>query len=463
MTQNKAFTKIKKHLEQILKHQTNLEERFISLKGPAGTGKTYLVSKLVEVLKSEYRITITAPTHKAIRVLRENLLDLRTSNVSMKTLHSFLNLKVQKDFARGTQAFVSENYNKDLSKTDILIVDESSMVSNELYDYIVAATKAGRIQAVLFVGDEYQLLPVDSKETKLSFIEAQYTLTHIVRQARGSYIIHMATKAREIIETKAYISLEAFFDDDSFKNEIEFFDNSKAFYDDFCTPKTWAEKDKVMACFTNKSVDAHNRIIRTRYWKEQQSPEIVTLMKGDKVIFQQANVIDDKIVHQNSDIVTLSSAKKTYMEKLGIYFWACKDLANKPFKVIDPESQAKFDEIIQNIAQKAKASKEKSKKRTLWKIYFNLKETFINVKYIYSSTIHKLQGSTYETVYIDLSDLSITSDKDLMFRLLYVALTRASAHVKVLWHQELKVDLAQKQEHTIGDIAKALDDLELTL
>ncbi len=38
-----------------------------------------------------------------------------------------------------------------------------------------------------------------------------------------------------------------------------------------------------------------------------------------------------------------------------------------------------------------------------WKKYFRLKDAYANVQYIFASTIHKLQGSTYDTVYIDLS------------------------------------------------------------
>ena len=64
--------------------------------------------------------------------------------------------------------------------------------------------------------------------------------------------------------------------------------------------------------------------------------------KGDKVIFQQANIINEKVVHQNSDIVKLSEAKKFYQKSLQINFWDCKDLANRPFKVVDPASSQRF-------------------------------------------------------------------------------------------------------------------------
>ena len=163
-SQNKAFEEIFAKLENMIK--TNMVwDNEISLSGAAGTGKTYLTTKLVQKLQKEYHITITAPTHKALQVLRQNLLDedVDTRNIETKTLQSFLNLKLVTDYDKGIQKFEpSKAKDKDETNTDILIVDESSMVSGNLYDYVIKAIENGRIKAVLYVGDEYQLLPVDN-------------------------------------------------------------------------------------------------------------------------------------------------------------------------------------------------------------------------------------------------------------------------------------------------------------
>ena len=144
----------------------------------------------------------------------------------------------------------------------------------------------------------------------------------------------MATKARNIIKSKQYISVKEFFEDETFKHNVQFFSNQKDFHNDFCTPDTWAKKDKVIASFTNVSVENHNRIIRNRYWENQNVTNPLPLLKSDKVIFQEANLIAEKIVHQNSDIVQLSSANKIHVEKFNIDFWDCRDLNNRPFKSI---------------------------------------------------------------------------------------------------------------------------------
>ena len=451
-TQNKAFELITSKLENII--ETNMVwDNEISLSGAAGTGKTYLTTKLVKKLKEKYHITITAPTHKALQVLRQNLIEDEIQNVEIKTIQSFLNIKLETDYDKGIQKFEpSKAKDKDETNTDILIVDESSMVSGNLYDYVIKAIENGRIKAVLYVGDEYQLLPVDNHKNKVLEVKNKYKLEKIVRQAQGSYIINMATKARNIIKSKQYISIKEFFEDESFKNNVQFFTNQKDFHNDFCTPDTWAKKDKVIASFTNVSVESHNRIIRNRYWENQNVMNPLPLLQSDKVIFQEANVINEKIIHQNSDIVELSSANK-------IYFWDCLDLNNKPFKVIDPDSKTRFKNILDDIAKNAKSEKNYTERTKKWKFFFELKELFVDVKYTYASTIHKLQGSTYETVYIDLSEIENMKDKDMMFRLLYVAITRASTNIKVLLPTNEDTTLIDIQNNVLNSLDSRLDML----
>lgn len=463
MTQNQAFQAISEKIEHII--QTDMVwDNEISLSGPAGTGKTYLTTKLVSQLQEKYHITITAPTHKALQVLRQNLLSENIDNVETKTLQSFLNIRLVTDFDQGTQRFEPiKTKEKDQSSTDILIVDESSMISQSLYDYIKTAIEANRVKVVLFVGDEYQLLPVDSHDNNIFNIGNAYKLEKIVRQAQGSYIINMATKARNIIMSQKYISIKEFFEDETFKNHVQIFSSEKEFFDDFCTPETWAKKDKVIASFTNNSVDAHNRVIRGRFWEAQDATNIPTLLKGDKVIFQQANIIDEKVVHQNSDIVELSHAEKKYENNLKIEYWDCRDLKNQPFKVIDPASQIKFKVALDKIAKMAREEKNYADRIELWKLFYNIKETFVDVKYTFASTIHKLQGSTYETVYIDLRDIENMKDKDMMYRLLYVAITRASDNVKVLLPMDFDDSLVTYQENILGAIDKKFAMLGIEL
>lgn len=69
---------------------------------------------------------------------------------------------------------------------------------------------------------------------------------------------------------------------------------------------------------------------------------------------------------------------------------------------------------------------------------------FAEIQYIHSSTIHKLQGSTYDTTYIDIFSLinhPYMSD-DEKYRLTYVAVTRARYDIKIFMSKYSVTDLS---------------------
>jgi ATP-dependent exoDNAse (exonuclease V) alpha subunit len=438
--QKEIFEKIVYKIDDIIK--TNMMwDNILSLSGAAGTGKTFLTAKIVKhfTQNSKYNITMTAPTHKALYVLRKNLLENGTNTVTAKTIQSFLNIKLFTDYEKGVQKFRPDKNktNKDVSKTDILIVDESSMISAELYNYIVEAIEHDRVKVVLFIGDPYQLLPINSKENKVFTTRHQYILKDVVRQAEDSYIIQLATKIRDMIKTQEFVGIQSFFMQYAEDKRISFFHNQETFLSHFHNAENWYEEDKVLASFTNRDVDAFNKLIRNKYWNDRDLNNPPTLLRGDKIIFNSAYSINDITKFHNSEVVTIKDAKKDVFKPLGIEYWTCKATESadeEEFRVIDPESQAIFNKKLSEIAKQAKKEKNKEEKKKLWEVFFKTRETFADVKYIYASTIHKLQGSTHEKVYIDLYSLSNMKslDYDTIYRLMYVAISRASDDIVIL-------------------------------
>ena len=458
---NKIISLIESKVSQILK--SDIEDYLISLSGPAGTGKTYLTTQIAKYLSqkknTDYSFVITAPTHKAVGVLSEAL---RKNNIyaTCKTIHSFLGIKAFKDYYTGEEKFKIDRSKKFKESTSILIVDESSMVSNELYEYILESIKDGRVNLVLFIGDPYQLLPVGSNENNIFQLKYSFELKEVVRQAKDSYIINIATDLRTRIQNKNYIDLVSFFK--KYQKEVLFFHNKKDFLEDFYKEKDWYKKNKILATYKNKDVDSFNRIIRNKYWEQQNKPPTPILRRGDKIKFIEAYNIKEVTLYYNGQEVELAEAKKLYHESLEIEYWECKDkdsIRQQTFRVVDPQSELIFNEKLDKIAKQAKRAKFPENKK-LWELFFLVRDMFAKVQYIYSSTIHKLQGSTYEIAYIDLFNLSYNkylSDED-KYRLVYVAVTRARKDIKIFlpaFDEEL---INVKQKHK--EIDKMLEMIQ---
>lgn len=425
---------------------SNIEDYLLSLRGAAGTGKTFLTTQIAKYLSekqkeldypqnAEYRFTITAPTHKAVGVLAEILRE-NSIDASCKTIHSFLGIKPFVDYDTGEEKYKIDKTKKNKEFTSILMVDESSMVGSELYEYILEAIEDGRVNLVLFIGDPYQLLPINDSENKIYKLKTQYSLIDVVRQARDNTIIKIATKLRERIKSKDFIDLQDFFAENARDaEEIDFFHNKDLFEQDFYKNEKWYHESKIIATYKNKDVDAFNRTIRLKYWEQKGVKYPDTLLPGDMLRFKEAYSVGDVTLYHNGQVVTLESVEKKLHDSLGITYWECKEVYSPKeqiFRVVDPESMKVFNDKLSFISGKARAARFPEGK-FLWKVFYETRDMFADVQYVHASTVHKLQGSTYDTAYIDL--FSLVSNRylsdDEKYRLVYVAITRASQNVKI--------------------------------
>jgi|GEM_PF-805476 len=136
---------------------STLSSSFHLLTGGPGTGKSYTVKALIQTFialckEIEFvpRILITAPTGKATATLKERLSKEgfdEGAHVDIGTLHSIL--KIKKQGAYPATFFY-----------DLVIVDESSMVDFYLWKVFLSSLKVG--SSVLIMGDHNQLPPVES-------------------------------------------------------------------------------------------------------------------------------------------------------------------------------------------------------------------------------------------------------------------------------------------------------------
>jgi hypothetical protein len=432
--QQECFDKIILDIDTIV-HSGGQWDNVVSLIGAAGVGKTFMTVQIIKQLISmNYRVIMTTPTHKALKVAKD-MMDTQGINIACSTIHSFLNLKLKPNFENGLQELISEEFSKNKVRTDVLVVDESSMVSAELFEHIETAIRYRRAKCVLFVGDYFQLPPVDGDVNPVFNMKSQYQLKEIVRQAKDNPIISLATDIRRRIETKQFIPLLDVVVP-HLCDTITITSDGNAFMRDYFgyDETNWYDKDQVIAAYTNATVDKYNKAVRKKYWTEKGISEIEYLKEGDTIIFQEAHIENDTVIHANNDIVQVTKAQKFMDEDNYCWYWDCEDDTGSRFKVIDPISTQKYNTFLESIARSASRA-EKLEKKVLWQRYYEEKTKYQNVKYAFASTIHKLQGSTFKTAYIDMRELNKFfgfQDAEFIYRLLYVAVTRASQNISIL-------------------------------
>lgn len=169
-------------------YEQNQQNQYLTIGGYAGTGKTTLLAALRKVLHNNrpaMRLAFCAYTGKATQVLKARL---KTHNTILKgdsisTLHSLMYFSEAKK-----DGGVSWRKRDDL-KVDLIIIDEASMVSEDLWQDLISFKIP-----ILAVGDHGQLPPINSTFSLMA--EPHLRLEQIWRQAKDSPIINLATMAR---------------------------------------------------------------------------------------------------------------------------------------------------------------------------------------------------------------------------------------------------------------------------
>ncbi len=151
--------------------------------GGPGTGKTTTINTIIKILTGEgYDISLAAPTGRAARRMTE------TTGIEAQTIHRLLGITFLSDDSK-RQSF-DRNEDNPL-ETDVLIVDESSMVDIVLMHNLLKAVAYGT--RLILVGDVDQLPSVGPGNVLKDIINSGCVkvvrLNEIFRQAEQSAIV----------------------------------------------------------------------------------------------------------------------------------------------------------------------------------------------------------------------------------------------------------------------------------
>jgi hypothetical protein len=165
LTLNEKQQKVRKSLTKFL---AGPDEKFLIL-GMAGSGKTTVIVNTFN--ETKLYVAFCAFTNKATQVLSKisSKFDVKFSSQFM-TIHQLLALEIKYD---SSEVDIHFNFKLDkavanMSAFDVIIFDECSTISTELYTFINKTQshirdEMGKTIKYIFVGDYWQLPPVNEK------------------------------------------------------------------------------------------------------------------------------------------------------------------------------------------------------------------------------------------------------------------------------------------------------------
>ena len=392
--------------------------RYTTLRGYAGTGKTFLIARLVDALAAEDRdVKVCAPTHKAAQVLRSKITH---GSVQAQTIHALLGLRLVPD-GEGGYTLAPEKGRKRPSG-GVVIVDEASMIGQAEWEHIERAKKL----QWLFVGDPAQLPPVQEEASPV-FDREGPTLEEIVRQAQGNPILELAWRVRS---GAPYLQAPVYANDQG----VAFTRRAGAFLESalraFRSEAFQADgaKARVLA-YRNAVVRAYNRRIRAAL-HGQAAPRFVAgewLFARDTWYHEGVPyLINSEELQVKATAVEEETCRETGTWKVWVLtVRAPGDGRPRYLRVLHEDEQPHYERRLAEL--KGAALEEKGD----WAPYYALKERFAQVDYAYAMTVHKAQGSTFETAFVDHRDLAACRGTERQ-ALVYVAVTRPSERLALL-------------------------------
>lgn len=371
-------------------------DKYTVISGYAGTGKSTLVRFIISALDiDENRVCYAAYTGKAAEVLRKK------GNRNVCTLHRLLYESIPRE-AGGFLRVIKPSI-----PYDIVVVDECSMAPKELIDILL------RHQVyVIFLGDPFQLPPIDKNDDNHLLNHPDIFLDEIMRQAQESEIIRLTMKIRNQ-EKIPYIN----------NDTVQILHHNELVQGMY----SWADQ---ILTGTNATRAKINAEMRTMLGKGEE-PEA-----GDKVIcirnyWEDCSLCGDPLINGSIGYIIEPEKTKIYLpwflRKEKEYF----DVIRTGIKIPDIDDAYTLLNIDYNMLKTETKSAD-------WRLEYKLgkmKKTYGDLipkdfLYAYAITVHKAQGSEWNKVLVYEENFPFNRTEHA--RWLYTAATRAADKLVIL-------------------------------
>jgi len=388
------------------------DEKYMIIQGSSGTGKSTLIREMILKMHQNTKIyalllqqdtmkwepCITATTNKAANVLEE------ITKYNVCTIHSFLNLTLQVNYTTGKEQLVlKKGYNATnaIVYNKLIIVDEASFINPDLYHYLDTLTVNCKI---ILIGDQYQLAPVKQKYPIMANIITPHKaiLSTIVRHT--GHISSLGKTFKEAVKSGLFTPIQYNDLDIKHVDGPTFQDIIK---DVFTAPDYTPAKARVLA-WTNSRVLEYGKHIRELKGYSQQF-NVDEYAITNKPCLTMPAISTDSEVH-----LSYVSAEYTQL-----------DIPGRDIKLNSGTKKM----FLPNDSQQVRVYLKRLAKEKDWKTYYKIKNEWLDLRSVYASTVHKSQGSEYEVVFLDLSDIGRCTIASDAARMLYVGITRATKQV----------------------------------
>lgn len=374
------------------------------LAGCAGTGKSSVVFALIkELIAQGKQVALTAPTNKAVGILRHMAVENGLNQISCQTIHKLLGLGLTNQGKEKVLTQTSQSY---LTRFDVVFLDECSMVGNELWQLICQefASTVFNQRKLILMGDPAQLNPVAEKRSPTFQIKPRAILTHVVRQTGDNPLLDVISTSRVMVKskTKFFLPYSSYRETD--KTRGAFRVNSatlikhalkkikRHFVDN---PDSYR-----ILCYTNKRVAYYNHIIRKQLYG-QDAPQFVV---GERLITKKPVVAPNgkEVILPTSCEVTITDINLT--RHYGYQVWQLDVVTDEGFlKQLLVLHATEYQRYQAELNKKLKSAKRHG---FLWRKYYWWRDdVFAEVLNCFALTIHNSQGSTFDEGAIDGDDL----------------------------------------------------------
>lgn len=422
-------------LNQIKTFINDKESKVFVLSGAAGTGKTSIMKAVISYINSYLgNFQLLAPTGRAANIIGKK------SNFNSSTIHSHIyNISEVKDQSGKVIKLRFHRKKNEKSYKEVFFVDESSMISekpgesdsfiseNSLLHDFMGYVKAGNVDnKVIFIGDKFQLPPVDSNESRaldVQYLSGEFNvkvnsfeLKQVMRQSNESYILDNAHLIKESIINKKIIPELNYCDIVNSDNKIDKYVNdikSKGF------------SNSIVLAWKNKVIEDINNEVRKLLYADSQKQINI----GEHLILSSSYYSKDRYIANGSfvkvieiiggvEIIGETKFIKVRLintdnnEELSGTYIVNLDYLENGHESINAESKNVLWRERYKVNRDLQVSKNKKDDEYL---------SALELRYAYAVTVHKSQGGEWDNVYL-FPEVPNTNDSK---RLLYTAVTRA--------------------------------------